>query len=52
LRESQEVDDIREAKAQAAQQAQQMGQMEQGADIVEKGSKIDLNEAKAAEATR
>jgi hypothetical protein len=48
LREDSEVESIREAKNQAAQQQQQMAMLQQGADVVERGSKVDLNIAKAA----
>lgn len=49
LRDDAEVDEIRQAKNQAAQQQEQMAMMQQGADVVEKGSKVDLNLAKAGE---
>jgi hypothetical protein len=48
LRDDEEVAAIRQAKAQAAQQAQQMAQLQAGADVVQKGSQVDLNLAKAA----
>lgn len=47
LRDDAEVQEIRQAKNQAAVQQQQMAMAVQGADIVEKGSKVDLNLAKA-----
>jgi hypothetical protein len=47
LRDDAEVADIRVNRGQMAQQAQQMGMLQAGADVVEKGSKVDLNTAKA-----
>lgn len=47
LRTDDEVADIRQTRGQMAQQAQQMAMLQQGADVVEKGSKVDLNVSKA-----
>lgn len=47
LRDDAEVEDIRVNRGQMAQQAQQMGMLQAGADVVEKGSKVDLNVSKA-----
>lgn len=47
LREDDEVDEIRAAKAQAAKQQMEMDMLEKGAGAVEKGSKVDLNISKA-----
>ena len=47
LRDDKEVAEIRQAKNQAAQMQEQMAMAQQGADIVEKGSKVDLNLSKA-----
>lgn len=49
LRSDDEVAAMREARAQVAQQQQQMNLLQQGADVVEKGSKVDVNAAKASE---
>jgi len=47
LRDDGEVQAIREAKGRAAQQQMSMQLAQQGADVVERGSKVDLNMAKA-----
>lgn len=47
LRDDDDVAEIRKAKADAAAQNVMMNQMKQGAEIVEKGSKVDANLAKA-----
>lgn len=47
LRDDAEVEAIREAKGRAAQQAQAMALTQAGAEVVEKGSKVDLNVANA-----
>jgi hypothetical protein len=47
LRDDAEVADIRQNRGQMAQQDQQMAMLQQGADVVEKGSKVDLNVSKA-----
>lgn len=49
LRDDAEVHEIRQAKAQAAVQAQKMAMLQQGAEVVERGSKVDANLAKANE---
>lgn len=49
LRDDEEVKVIREAKAQMAQKQMEMDALSQGADIVEKGSKVDMNMAKAGQ---
>lgn len=51
LRDDQEIEEIREAKAQAAQQQIQMDIADKGAGVVEKGSKADLNVANAQKAS-
>jgi hypothetical protein len=43
LRDDEEVGEIREAKAQAAAQVQQMNMLQQGSDVVKKGSEVDKN---------
>lgn len=50
LRDDEDVAVIRESKAQMAQQQQQMAMLQEGGDVVEKGSKVDLNMAKAQKA--
>ena len=52
LREDDQVDEIRKSKAQQAQQQQQMAMLQAGGDLVEKGSKVDLNLAKAQKETK
>lgn len=47
LRSDDEIQAMREARAQVAEQQQQMNIAQQGADVVEKGSKADLNISKA-----
>ena len=47
LRDDGEVQKIREARGKLAQQQQAMNQAQQGADVVHKGSQVDLNLAKA-----
>jgi hypothetical protein len=47
LRDDSEVADIRQNRGQMAQQASQMAMLQGGADVVEKGSKVDLNVSKA-----
>jgi len=47
LRSDNEVDAIRQNRALQAQQAQQMAMLQQGADVVERGSKVDKNIAEA-----
>jgi hypothetical protein len=47
LRTDEQVAEIRQAKADAAAQQQQMNQLQQGAGIVEQGSKIAMNVSKA-----
>ena len=47
LREDEDLDAIRESKAQQAQQQQQMAMLQAGGQVVEQGSKVDLNIAKA-----
>lgn len=47
LRSDDEVDGIRQAKADAAAQAQQVAMLQQSADAIKTGSEIDLNAAKA-----
>jgi len=47
LRSDEEVAKIREVKAQMAQQQQQMDMTIQGADVIKKGSEVDVNMAKA-----
>ena len=49
LNSDDEVEQIRIAKVQGAQQQQEMNLLQQGADVVEKGSKTDLNLSKATE---
>jgi hypothetical protein len=49
LREDSEVEEIRKAKADAAAKQQMLNQIQQGAEVVEKGSKVDLNMAKATQ---
>lgn len=49
LRDDAGVQEIRKAKAQAAVQAQKMAMLQQGAEVVERGSKVDANLAKANE---
>jgi hypothetical protein len=48
LREDNEVQAIRDAKGEMAQKQMGMEMAQQGADVIEKGSKVDLNIAKAA----
>lgn len=50
LNSDDEVEAIREARALIAQQQQQMNLAQQGADVVEKGSKADMNVSKSQEA--
>ena len=50
LRDDEEVDGIREARGKAALAQQQMELAQQGADVVAKGSTVDLNVAKAKQA--
>lgn len=52
LRDDAEIDALREAKGKAAQQQAAMAMATAGADVVEKGSKVDLNVAKANEGTK
>jgi len=47
LRSDNEVDAIRQNRALQAKQAQQMTMLQQGADVVERGSKVDKNIAEA-----
>ena len=47
LRDDGEVQKLREARGKLAQQQQAMNQAQQGADVVHKGSQVDLNLAKA-----
>jgi hypothetical protein len=51
LRTDDEVSSIRQTRGQMAAQAQAMATASQGADVVHKGSQIDLNIAKAKEST-
>lgn len=46
LRDEEEVKIIREEKAAIAQKQMQMEQVQQGADVIKKGSEVDLNMAK------
>jgi hypothetical protein len=48
LREDNEVQAIRDAKGEMAQKQMGMEMAQKGADVIEKGSKVDLNIAKAA----
>lgn len=50
LRDDSEIDAIREAKGKMAQQQMAMEMAQQGADVVERGSKVDLNMANAQKA--
>ncbi|RTK93054.1 hypothetical protein EKI60_06470 [Candidatus Saccharibacteria bacterium] len=52
LRDDTEIEEIRTAKGQMAQQQMAMQMATQGADLVEKGSKIDVNLAKAKEGNK
>lgn len=52
LRDDAEVADIRQNRGAMAQQASQMGMLQAGADVVEKGSKVDLNVAKAKQGAK
>ena len=47
LRDDEELNVMREHKAAMAQQQQQMAMLEAGAGVVEQGSKVDMNMAKA-----
>ena len=47
LRDDGEVQQLRETRGKLALQQQQMDQAQQGADVVHKGSQVDLNLAKA-----
>ena len=47
LRDDAEVEALREAKGRMAQQQQDMAMAQQGAEVVERGSKVDLNIANA-----
>jgi hypothetical protein len=47
LRDDQEIADIRQTRGQMAQQASQMATLQQGAEVVDKASNVDLNTAKA-----
>ena len=47
-----EVEAVRESRGQAALAEQKMALAQGGADVVEKGSKVDLNVAKAQEASK
>ena len=49
LRDDAEVQEIRDAKAQAMQQAQMMNSIQQGANAMKTGSEIDVNLAKSQE---
>lgn len=49
LRDDKEVEEIREARGKMAQQQMQMSMAQQGADVIEKGSKVDLNVSAAQE---
>lgn len=49
LNSDDEVQEIRDARARVAQQQQAMNITEQGANVVEKGTKADVNAAKAQE---
>jgi hypothetical protein len=49
LRDDTEIEEIRTAKGQMAQQQMAMQMAAQGADVIEKGSKVDVNLAKAKE---
>jgi hypothetical protein len=50
LREDSEIDTIRKAKSEAMAKQQMLNQLQQGAEVVEKGSKVDMNVAKANQA--
>lgn len=50
LRDDAEVEAIREARGKMAQQQQSMAMAQAGADVVERGSKVDLNMANAKNA--
>ena len=52
LRDDAEVQEIREAKGKMAQQQMAMQMAQQGADVVERGSKVDLNMANAQKASK
>jgi hypothetical protein len=47
LRDEEELGALREAKGKAAQQQHDMAMAQQGADVIQKGSQVDLNLAKA-----
>lgn len=47
LRDDSEVAEIRDARNRAVQQQNALNQVQQGADVLEKGSKVDANLAKA-----
>ena len=49
LRSDDEVSAIREARAEVAAQQQEMNMIQQGAEVVEKGSKVDMNLSKASQ---
>ena len=49
IRDDQEVQVLRETRANLAQEERSMALVEQGAKVVESGSKVDLNLAKAQE---
>lgn len=51
LRDDSEVEQLREARGNAAKQQQAMEMANQGADVVQKGSQVDLNVAKAKVST-
>lgn len=52
IRSDDEIEIIRESRANAASQQQQMNLIEQGAGAMEKGSKVDLNMAKSQESKK
>jgi len=47
LREDEELEVIREQKAQMAAKQEEMAMLQAGGQVVEQGSKVDLNLAKA-----
>lgn len=51
LRDDDEIEALRDARGKAALQKQQMELMNQGADVVQKGSQVDLNISKANAST-
>lgn len=52
LRDDAEIEALREAKGKIAQQQMAMQMAQQGADVVERGSKVDLNLAKSKKELR